>query len=125
MNQKPQEADIKTMSVEQALIDSLSELRDSMKAGQKLEERFTMRTVDLQLETHDYDGDGVRAIRDKLRVSQSVFAKLIGVKPKTIQSWEQGMVPPPMARRLLGLIDEDPERWINLLRQATKEHVKS
>jgi len=106
----------------EGLIKSLSEIRDSLKAGERPEERFTMRTVDLDLEPFDYTAEDVKETRDKLRASQAVFAKLLGVSVKTVQSWEQGMAPPTMACRLLDLINEDPERWISKLRDAVRVH---
>jgi len=103
------------------IISGLEEFRDVLKSGKPIEEHFTMRTVDLELEPHDYGPDEIKATRAKLRASQAVFAKLLGVSAKTIQSWEQGHVPPPMARRLLDLINEDPDRWLALLRDSATE----
>jgi transcriptional regulator with XRE-family HTH domain len=49
---------------------------------------------------------------DALRVSQRVFAEILGTSPSTIHSWEQGQKPPsPMARRFLGLIAADLPFW--------------
>lgn len=121
MNPTNSERDVRQMSVEQALIEGLTDLRDTLRAGKRVEEKYTMRTVDLQLEPQDFGADDVKAIREQLRVSQSVFAQLLGVKPRTVQSWEQGMVPPPMARRLLGMIKDDPGRWEEMLRNAAKD----
>lgn len=111
------------LSTEQALIQSLTGIRNSLKSGQKLEERYTMRTVDLDLEPRDYTPDEVKETRKLLGASQAVFAKLLGVKPRTIQSWEQGLVPPAMACRLLDVINNDPEPWQEMLRKAAKEKV--
>lgn len=122
MQDKRTKKRVAASSVEEALIDGLTELRDTMRAG-KLETKFTMRTVDLQLEPREYDAQDVKAVRAKLGASQSVFAQLLGVRPKTVMSWEQGLVPPPMARRLLELVNENPERWRKILRDAAKAHA--
>jgi len=103
------------------IIEGLEEFRDVLESGEPIGEHFTMRTVDLELEPHDYSPEDVKATRAKLRASQAVFAKLLGVSAKTVQSWEQGHVPPPMARRLLDLINENPARWLDLLRRGATE----
>ena len=108
--------------LEEALISGLTELRDTIQEGIRPEERFTMRTVDIDLEPQTYEAADVKRIRNSLNASQAVFAKLLAVSVKTVQSWEQGTALPPMARRLLDMIDEDRERWLELLRESTREH---
>lgn len=50
------------------------------------------------------------ALRKRLRMSQAVFAAVINVSAKTLQSWEQGLRQPSHAAlRLLQMIDDDPE----------------
>ncbi len=52
---------------------------------------------------------GVRAIRERARLSQSEFAQLIGVSVKTLQNWEQDRRRPTgPAAALLSIIDYDP-----------------
>jgi putative transcriptional regulator len=52
----------------------------------------------------------VRAIRAKLRKSQSEFAMMIGVSVSTLQNWEQGRrVPEGPARALLRVAEKNPE----------------
>lgn len=100
------------------IIRGLAGLRDALASGQHLPERFTMRTVELQLEPRDWTPDEIRALREQLKASQNVFAKLIGASPKTIQAWEQGNPPSPMARRLLECIEKDPTPWAKMLHDA-------
>lgn len=48
----------------------------------------------------------IKRIRNKVRVSQGVFAALLNVNPSTVQKWEQGKVKPQSAAlRLLNIID--------------------
>ena len=48
----------------------------------------------------------IKQIRDRVRVSQGVFAALLNVTPSTVQKWEQGKVKPQnTALRLLNIID--------------------
>ena len=52
----------------------------------------------------------VKAIRERTGLSQSRFAYLIGVKPKTLQNWEQRRVRPAgPARALLKIVEANPE----------------
>ena len=53
--------------------------------------------------------DEIRAIRKKLGMSQGVFALVIGVSRKTVESWESGRYTPDgAARRLISIIQSDP-----------------
>ena len=51
----------------------------------------------------------VKAIRERIGLSQTRFAYLIGVKPKTLQNWEQHRVRPSgPARALLKIVEANP-----------------
>jgi putative transcriptional regulator len=51
-----------------------------------------------------------KAIRERLGLSQSRFAAIIGVSVRTIQNWEQGRREPEgPAKALLRVVDRDPE----------------
>ncbi|HRQ73979.1 MAG TPA: hypothetical protein PLU35_13215 [Phycisphaerales bacterium] len=100
------------------IIRGLKGLRDALASGVRLPDRFTMRTIELELEPRDWTPDDIRALRERLHASQAVFAKLIGASIKTVQAWEQGNAPPPMARRLLECIQQNPEPWERILHEA-------
>ena len=52
---------------------------------------------------------GIRDIRERTSLSQSEFARLIGVSVKTLQNWEQDRRRPTgPAAALLSIIDHDP-----------------
>lgn len=52
----------------------------------------------------------VSAIRDKLHMTQSVFAACFGFSIRTIEKWEQGVRHPAgAARAYLTVIDRNPE----------------
>src|SRR5213595_373443 len=87
------------------LVSEFTELRDTLRRRQPVEQRFTVRTVGLHLQPKAFDADAIKAIRRSLGVSQAVFAQIIGVSADLIASWEQGhRKPVPMACRLLELI---------------------
>jgi len=56
-----------------------------------------------------------KVIRQKLKLSQSVFASLMGVSPRTIQDWEQGRRQPQgPAKSLLRIAEQHPEIFTEL-----------
>ena len=58
----------------------------------------------------------VRAIREAAKISQSQFAKLIGVNLRTLQNWEQRRTRPSgPARVLLKIVASDPKSAIEAL----------
>ena len=60
--------------------------------------------------------DIIRLRRNKLKVSQTVFASLLNVNPGTVRSWEQGIKEPNGATlRLLHITRKQPEVLIQYL----------
>lgn len=58
----------------------------------------------------DFPEPDVKSIRESVGFSQSKFATLIGVSPRTLQNWEQGhRHPTGPAKVLLRLVQTDPE----------------
>ena len=70
----------------------------------------TLRTTDLYLPDppRAYTEADIKELRDKLNLSQSVFAQVLCVSTKTIQSWEQGLRTPNQATARLLQVIEDP-----------------
>lgn len=57
----------------------------------------------------EFPESDVKAIRERTGLSQTRFAYLIGVKPKTLQNWEQHRVRPAgPARALLKIVEANP-----------------
>ncbi len=57
--------------------------------------------------------DDVRAIRERMNLSQSAFAALLGVSLRTLQDWEQGRRKPTgSAYALLRVATRHPEALI-------------
>ena len=64
-----------------------------------------------------FDPLEVKAIRKKLRVSQTQFAYIIGVSPATLRNWEQGRTyPEGAARVLLKVAAKRPQSILEALR---------
>jgi putative transcriptional regulator len=58
----------------------------------------------------------IRAIREAAQISQSQFAKLIGVNVRTLQNWEQHRTRPTgPARALLKIVASNPKSAIEAL----------
>ena len=57
----------------------------------------------------EYDKEHIQAVRERLGVSQSVFADLLGASLSTVQAWERGAREPrATARRLLEVVERHP-----------------
>ena len=70
----------------------------------------SLRTTELALPDppRAYTQADIKELREKRNWSQSMFAEILCVSPKTVQSWEQGLRTPNQAvARLLQFI-EDP-----------------
>lgn len=60
---------------------------------------------EIQLDTHQ-----IKKIRENLKLSQTVFAKLLNVSPSSIRQWEQGKRKPTGSTRvLLDLLKRSPD----------------
>ena len=54
--------------------------------------------------------EDIKSIRQRLNLSQSAFAALLGVSKRTLQDWEQGRRKPRgPACSLLRIVDQHPE----------------
>lgn len=61
----------------------------------------------------------VKRIRNKLHVSQSEFAMIIGVSKSTLQNWEQGRrAPRGPARALLRVAEKKPKAVLEALQAS-------
>ena len=81
-------------------------------AGESLEGLATIRTRKLDLKPREYGPKEVRAVRRKLKASQALLARFMGVNTQTVSSWEQGRRKVPrMARRYLDDLVDIPALW--------------
>jgi DNA-binding transcriptional regulator YiaG len=114
----------KRKSAGSEIIEGLREFRDAIRAGEKIDGRFTVRTVRIDpkpLMPGEYNPAAVRSTREKLLVSQAVFAQLLGISVKLVQAWEQGTrTPDTLARHVLDAINATPGAWRERLERATQ-----
>ena len=105
-------------SVENEILEALAEFTDTLEKGE-VTRRLTCRQVKLNLEPSRYSPQLVMKTRKVLGVSQPLFARFLGVSPKTVRSWEQGVNPPsPMACRFMDEIRRTPAHWAARLREV-------
>ena len=91
------------------LVQSLTELRDGLRGKPG---KLTMKTVEIPDAPHMSAKD-VHQLRDRLCLSQALFAKLVGVSRKLVEAWEAGTrEPSPMACRLLDAISRNPDLYV-------------
>jgi DNA-binding transcriptional regulator YiaG len=90
----------------------IDELVETDAAGRSPAGLYTIRTRKLDLRPRDYGAAEVRAARIKLKASQALLAKVIGVNTQTVSYWEQGRRKvPSMARRYLDDLIDFPALW--------------
>lgn len=89
------------------ILDSVHESARALRDAEVMDAR-TMREFDELCLTPPrvYTGAELKALRERLRVSQPVLATYIGVTKSTVAQWEQGTKKPRgPALRLLNLAD--------------------
>lgn len=88
----------------QKLVESVKQMGAIMK-GKKIPHRRTIVT-DIK----------VKKLRERTGLTQSEFARMIGVSVRTLQNWEQGRREPEgPARALLRVVECEPEAVLNAL----------
>jgi len=89
----------------QELIVSMQELLDYSEG--KIDLRTSKISISPVCETITVDE--IKETRRKLGMSQGVFAVVLGVSKKTVESWESGRYTPDgAARRLISIMQSDP-----------------
>ncbi len=92
-------------------------LKESLEAGiAHAKGELTLKTVEVISEPPEIDAENLAALRGAAGMSQGVFAGLLNVSTKTLQSWEQGVRQPSDAsRRLIQVFAEQPEAFCKIV----------
>ena len=86
------------------LLNSVQEM-DAIVKGEKQESR-----------SFEFPDPEVKAIRERMGISQEKFAVILGVSKRTVENWEQGRRHPTgAARSLLRLVAADPQHAMQAL----------
>jgi putative transcriptional regulator len=94
-------------------LEGLAELRDAVESGVPLDQKFTVRTVELDLKPREIRPEEIKILRHHLGASQAVFAAVLGVSTDAVQSWEQGRRPPGhTALRMMHMFKHHPKLFV-------------
>jgi putative transcriptional regulator len=102
-------------------------LADRLKAGLTEAVEFakgelTLRTVQVPDPPPEIAAKEVTSFRTKTGMSQAVFARVLNVSTKTVQSWEQGeRKPSHAALRMLQVFRENPTFVIEIVGRHPKK----
>ena len=107
-----------SQSIGGELVRRLGRFVEELETVEKLSDRFTCRTVKLDLKPRKYNAKLVKETRGKLQASQAIFAQFLGVSVSAVQDWEQGSKPPAgSACRLMDEIRANPAYWLSRLKE--------
>jgi putative transcriptional regulator len=109
------------------MAQSMAELRSIILRGQSptANGRLTARTIEVA-EPSACSARKIKQIRNLLNVSQSVFARIVGVSDVLVRSWERGArQPSPIARRLLDQIHRYPGQFMPLVHSSPRVRPES
>lgn len=108
-------------AIAEDLIAGMQSLVDDMQSGKGI----TVREVSIDLSIPALAPGDVRAIRESLGLSQTLFAEFLGASASAVRAWERGAkTPTPMARRFLDSIRTDPEYWLSKVRSCLTSKQK-
>ena len=88
------------------------QLKGALKDAKKYEEgdKLDLRVTELPPPPYKLSAKQIIQIREKMSVSQTVFAHLLNVSPATVRAWEQGRREPNQASlKLLHIAKERPD----------------
>ena len=72
-----------------------------------------------------FDSTRILRIRERLDLSQALFARALNVSPETVRAWEQGKrVPDGAALRLLEIADDHPQLVMSAVSHIVDSRVK-
>ena len=73
-----------------------------------------------------YGASRIRELRDRLGLSQPLFAQALNVSVGTIRGWEQGArVPDGPSRRLLEVVEQEPKVLLRAVHDARGRSIRA
>jgi putative transcriptional regulator len=88
----------------QQLIKSVKQMGSIMRGEDVPHRKTVLTTID------------VKALRERLDLTQAEFSRMIGVSIKTLQNWEQGRREPEgSAKALLRVVEKEPQAVMSAL----------
>ncbi len=99
-------------SVGGKIVQRLRRFAEALETNDTIPQRFTCRTIKLNLEPKPYNPKRVKEAREALKASQAIFAQFLGVSVSAVRDWEQGAKSPRgVACRIMDEILRDPGYW--------------
>ena len=95
-------------SIKNAISETVQEMLDS-----EIKVSFTkkeLNSLGVEIPKVQFTADQIIAIRKKMNLSQTVFAKILNVSSSSIRQWEQGKRKPSGSTKvLLELLEKSPD----------------
>ena len=88
------------------------DLKEGLTAAIDFEKgKLDLRTTELHIsDVPKLSKASIKILREQMRVSQPLFAQLLGVSPAAVKAWEQGEKQPTgSAKRLMQIFKDHPE----------------
>lgn len=93
--------------------DTLQGLREAIEYAQGDKSKCTVRTVSV-VPIQKYSKEDIKRIRTTNKMSQTIFAEVIGVATKTVESWESGYNKPNgTALRMFQLLENNSDEILD------------
>ena len=108
------------------LIESLKEARmiarGEAEPARRLVRPMTARAAEVE-SPGPYAARAIQSIRERMGLSQSLFAKVLNASPETVKAWEQGKRSPDgIALALLQVADRHPGVLMERVREKSGRH---
>ena len=114
----------KMPSIGNDLVRRLKGFADALENTEDVTQRFTCRTIKLDLKPRRYRPKMVKETRNLLRSSQAIFAQFLGVSLSAVRDWEQGIKPPNGAAcRIMDEIRRNPDYFVGRLRELSSPAI--
>lgn len=104
----------KLNDVERDLLEGMEWTVEQLKS----EKPLSTRRVVLNLQAQEFTAAEVKAVREKLNLSQAMFAQFLGVARKSVCAWEGGRKPPEIACRFMDEIRRNPAPFQKHIQEA-------
>ncbi len=96
------------------VLEGLTELENAVRDGVPLDQKFTVRTVELVLKPIVLDPEEIKLLRLSLGTSQAVFAAVLGISIDLVQAWEQGRREPSASvLRMMHIFKKNPKLFMD------------
>lgn len=105
-----------------------TKLGQGLLKGLKEAVAFENKKMDLRATTMEipdvppeFNKTEVKAVRERLNVSQPIFAKILGVSDDTVKAWERGANKPSgSSARLIQIAEKDPEVFQEIMQSLVE-----